>query len=74
VAIVSRGGVIPLQTGLDADIQTFIETTLVPNAVEFATNAATFLLTVAIVYYAGKATLLPLTEEPSEREGPARRL
>lgn len=60
---------LPLQTGLDADIQNYIQNTLVPNGVEFATNAATFLLTVALVYYVGKALLVPLAERTLRARG-----
>lgn len=69
---------IPLQV---ATIREYVQNTIVPNVVEFATNAATFLLTVAVVYYVGKAILLPLAERTLRARGagetlvkPARKL
>jgi len=72
---------LPLQGGLGADVERYVTERLVPGAIDFATDAATFLLVLLVVYYVGKAVALPAVRRLLEARGvgptllkPARKL
>lgn len=50
----------PLQGGLGDRIGTYISDTLVPQALDFATDLAAFVIVLLVVYYLGKAVAVPL--------------
>ena len=50
---------LPLQGGLGADIERYVTERLVPGAIDFVTDAATFLVVLLVVYYVGKTVALP---------------
>ncbi|MFC7175841.1 mechanosensitive ion channel family protein [Halosegnis marinus] len=72
---------LPLQAGLGARIADYVDNQLIPQGIDFATDAVTFVLVLAVVYVVGKAVAVPAVERVLRARGvgdtlvkPARKL
>lgn len=54
--------IVVLQGGLGDRIVRYVNDALIPQAIDFATDAATFLIITLLIYYVGKAVTLPVVE------------
>ncbi|WP_435194927.1 mechanosensitive ion channel family protein [Natronomonas sp. EA1] len=58
-----------LQTGIVGRIDEYVRTQLLPNSIEFATDLAAFVITLAVVYVVGKAVAVPVVRRVLEARG-----
>ncbi|MFB6117801.1 mechanosensitive ion channel family protein [Halosegnis sp.] len=58
-----------LQAGLGDRIVRYVNDSLIPQAIDFATDAVTFLIVLVVVYYVGKAVVRPTVQRLLDARG-----